>query len=214
MQDIRIGQNIAALRKNSRITQEQLAQALHISAQAVSKWECGICLPDTITIPQIAEYFHVSIDFLYYGKAEPMQSEKKAVNREKNHYANRLLYRTFKEEELAALTDEEFAQLQEKLDNYLTFSPGYNVNFEDFYHGTNAEDISGNGSGTDFRIYRRKAFLSTENRYFDCWIRACFYPSFVALAEIPPYLLFEGTYPCKPHRHICKFQCIFQVSKS
>ena len=42
MQDIRIGQNIAVLRKNSRLTQEQLAQALHISAQAVSKWENGV----------------------------------------------------------------------------------------------------------------------------------------------------------------------------
>ena len=70
MQDIRIGQNIAVLRKNSRLTQEQLAQALHISAQAVSKWENGLSVPDTLTVPQIADYFHVSIDFLYYGKAE------------------------------------------------------------------------------------------------------------------------------------------------
>lgn len=174
MQEIRIGQNIAALRKNSRITQEQLAQALHISSQAVSKWECGICLPDTVTVPQIAEYFHVSIDFLYYGKAETMHnSEKEAVNREKNYYANRLLYRTFKEEELDALTDDEFAHLQEKLDNYLTFSPGYNVNFIDFYHGTNAEDIRGNGNDTDFRIYRRKAMADENHRSltFYCYER-------------------------------------------
>ncbi len=174
MQDIRIGQNIAVLRKNSRITQEQLAQALHISAQAVSKWECGICLPDTLTVPQIAEYFHVSIDFLYYGKAETMHnSETEAVNREKTHYANRLLYKYFKEDELAALTDEEFAVLQEKLDNYLTFSPGYNVNFIDFYHGTNAGDIRGNGSDTDLRIYRRKAMADETHRSltFYCYER-------------------------------------------
>ena len=75
-------------------------------------------------------------------------SETEAVNREKNHYANRLLYKYFKEDELAALTDEEFAVLQEKLNNYLTFSPGYNVNFVDFYHGANAGDIRGNGSDT------------------------------------------------------------------
>ena len=54
MQDIRLGQNIAALRKNHRLTQEQLAQALHISAQAVSKWENSLSVPDTVTIPQIA----------------------------------------------------------------------------------------------------------------------------------------------------------------
>lgn len=174
MQDIRLGQNIAALRKNHRLTQEQLAQALHISAQAVSKWENNLSVPDTITIPQIAEYFHVSIDFLYYGKAEPMQnSETEAVNREKNHYANRLLYKYFKEDELAALTDEEFAVLQEKLNNYLTFSPGYNVNFVDFYHGANAGDIRGNGSDTDLRIYRRKAMADETHRSltFYCYER-------------------------------------------
>lgn len=39
MKEIRIGRNIAILRKNSHTTQEQLAQALHFSPQAVIKWE-------------------------------------------------------------------------------------------------------------------------------------------------------------------------------
>ncbi len=41
MKEIRIGRNIAILRKNSHTTQEQLAQALHFSPQAVIKWENG-----------------------------------------------------------------------------------------------------------------------------------------------------------------------------
>ena len=68
MKDINIAKNIIALRKNKGITQEQLAEALIISAQAVSKWETGACQPDTLTLPLIAEYFNVSIDYLYYGK--------------------------------------------------------------------------------------------------------------------------------------------------
>ncbi len=68
MKDINIAKNIIALRKNKGITQEQLAEALNISAQAVSKWETGACQPDTLTLPLIAEYFNVSIDYLYYGK--------------------------------------------------------------------------------------------------------------------------------------------------
>ena len=67
MKDINIAKNIIALRKNKGITQEQLAEALNISAQAVSKWETGACQPDTLTLPLIAEYFNVSIDYLYYG---------------------------------------------------------------------------------------------------------------------------------------------------
>lgn len=68
MKDINIPKNIIALRKSKSITQEQLAEALNISSQAVSKWETGTCHPDTSTLPLIAEYFNVSIDYLYYGK--------------------------------------------------------------------------------------------------------------------------------------------------
>ncbi len=68
MKEISIAKNIIALRKSKGITQEQLADALNISAQAVSKWETGTCQPDTLTLPLIAEYFNVSIDYLYYGK--------------------------------------------------------------------------------------------------------------------------------------------------
>ena len=68
MKEINIQKNISELRKKKGITQEQLAAALNISPQAISKWETGISLPDTQTMPLIAEYFEVSIDYLYYGK--------------------------------------------------------------------------------------------------------------------------------------------------
>lgn len=63
-----IGKNIAELRKKAGITQENLAKELNISAQAISKWETNTCLPDTQTLPLIAAYFNVSIDFLFYGE--------------------------------------------------------------------------------------------------------------------------------------------------
>ena len=67
MKDINIARNISELRKQKGITQEQLAAALNISSQAVSKWETGISVPDTLTLPLIAEYFGVGIDSLFYG---------------------------------------------------------------------------------------------------------------------------------------------------
>lgn len=63
-----IGENILNLRKKSGITQEELASALHISSQAVSKWETNTCQPDTQTLPLIAAHFNVSIDYLFNGK--------------------------------------------------------------------------------------------------------------------------------------------------
>lgn len=64
---INIGKHISDLRKKSGITQEELASAIKISAQAVSKWETNTCLPDTQTLPLVAAYFNVSIDYLFYG---------------------------------------------------------------------------------------------------------------------------------------------------
>ena len=67
MKNIDISKHITDLRKKKGITQEQLATALNISPQAVSKWETGISQPDTQTLPLIAEFFCVSIDYLFYG---------------------------------------------------------------------------------------------------------------------------------------------------
>ena len=67
MKEINISKNIADLRKRKGITQEQLASALNISPQAISKWETNTSFPDAQTLPLIANYFEVSIDYLFYG---------------------------------------------------------------------------------------------------------------------------------------------------
>jgi len=61
----RIGLQIKSLRKHRGLTQEQLAGALGLSCQAVSKWETGITLPDTAMLPALADFFRVSIDRLF-----------------------------------------------------------------------------------------------------------------------------------------------------
>lgn len=57
-------ERLSQLRKARKVTQEQLAQHLGVSAQAVSKWENG-SYPDGDLLPRIADFFHVSIDYLY-----------------------------------------------------------------------------------------------------------------------------------------------------
>ena len=63
-----IGMQIAKLRKENNITQDELAKKLDVSAQAVSKWENGGA-PDLELLPRIADYFGVSIDYLF-GRCE------------------------------------------------------------------------------------------------------------------------------------------------
>ncbi len=60
-----IGTNVKRLREENKITQEQLATALNISYQAVSKWETGATIPDTLLLPSIAEFFGITIDELF-----------------------------------------------------------------------------------------------------------------------------------------------------
>ena len=59
-----IGSNIARLRREMGLTQEQLGNLVSVSAQAVSKWENG-GMPDTELIPAIADALHVTIDTLF-----------------------------------------------------------------------------------------------------------------------------------------------------
>ena len=59
-----LGDKIKELRKSKGITQEQLADMLLVSSQAVSKWETGVANPDLAHIPDIAKLFDVSTDEL------------------------------------------------------------------------------------------------------------------------------------------------------
>lgn len=72
-----IGNKIKQLRKNRGITQEQLAESIGISFQAVSKWENNVALPDISLLPVLANYFSVSIDELFDFSLEDTEMEIK-----------------------------------------------------------------------------------------------------------------------------------------
>ena len=59
-----IGEKIKALRKAKKLTQEQLAEFLNVSSQAVSKWETGMSSPDIDMLPRLAAFFQTSVDDL------------------------------------------------------------------------------------------------------------------------------------------------------
>ena len=65
-----LGNNIRQLRRRDKKTQEQLAEALGVTSQAVSRWESGGSYPDMNLIPSIANFFGVSIDELFGYEGE------------------------------------------------------------------------------------------------------------------------------------------------
>ncbi|MBQ7379070.1 MAG: helix-turn-helix transcriptional regulator, partial [Clostridia bacterium] len=60
-----MGQIIRRLRKESNLTQEELAELLGITSQAVSKWENDTGMPDISQIVPIAHVFGVTTDILF-----------------------------------------------------------------------------------------------------------------------------------------------------
>lgn len=70
MAQFRLNEQILFLRKQKGMTQEELANALGVSNQAVSKWEAAQCCPDIALLADIAKLFDVSIDELMGYKRE------------------------------------------------------------------------------------------------------------------------------------------------
>lgn len=61
-------ERIAAVRKAAGLTQEQLGELLGVSRQAVSKWESGQTVPDTVTVARLCRELHVSADYVLLGR--------------------------------------------------------------------------------------------------------------------------------------------------
>ena len=81
------GQRINRLRKKHDLTQEEVANKLSVSSQAVSKWENDISMPDISLLIEIAELFNITVDELL-GKEikspilleEPSKKDIKSLN--------------------------------------------------------------------------------------------------------------------------------------
>ena len=63
-----VGKTIAALRQARGMTQQQLAAAMNVSHQAVSKWENGAALPDIQTLMELTQLFGITVEQLLSGE--------------------------------------------------------------------------------------------------------------------------------------------------
>ena len=65
-----LGDKLSKLRKENNYTQEQLANVLGVSRQAISKWESNLAYPETDKLIRISELFHCSLDYLLKDAVE------------------------------------------------------------------------------------------------------------------------------------------------
>jgi len=101
MKDV-FAENLRRLRAAKAMTQEQAAQQLGVSAQSVSRWECGTTYPDVLLLPEIARLYGVTVDDLYREKSVAY-----------DNYAQRLasVYEATREPVDFLRADEEFRKL-------------------------------------------------------------------------------------------------------
>lgn len=73
----KIGRFIASLRKEKKMTQEQLAEKLGVSNRSVSRWENGNSMPDLSMLPMISEELEVTVSELLDGERAAKENESK-----------------------------------------------------------------------------------------------------------------------------------------
>lgn len=61
---MKLSEKIYSLRRKNGLSQEQLAQRLDVSRQAISKWESGVSVPENDKLIALSKYFAVSVDYL------------------------------------------------------------------------------------------------------------------------------------------------------
>jgi len=95
--DLNLGNVIKRLRAEHAVKQEELADYLGISFQAVSKWETGTTLPDITLLPKLAAFFGVRIDELFSVNHEDeleridLMLQREAMTDQNYSYAKRVL---------------------------------------------------------------------------------------------------------------------------
>ena len=77
-----LGKNITAYRKKAGITQEHLAELMHVSVSAVSQWETGKTLPDISAVPVLCHVLSVSADELLNIDQEKKEQEIQNIKKE------------------------------------------------------------------------------------------------------------------------------------
>ncbi|TEX06217.1 helix-turn-helix domain-containing protein [Bacillus cereus] len=108
-----IGEKIKELRKNSKITQEQLGNAIGVSKMAISYFEKGKKSPGRESLKKIADYFGVTTDYLLGRSGDPElnEEEDKVVSEEGKNIMSLI----------ESLPEDERKKAWEQLEMYVTY---------------------------------------------------------------------------------------------
>lgn len=81
-----LGKRIKEEREKRDLTQDQLAQTLNVSRQAISKWELGTAYPDIERLITLSDFFDISLDNLIKG--DPVLKDSITIDNSNNSKTN------------------------------------------------------------------------------------------------------------------------------
>ncbi len=113
----KVGRAISAQRKVKGMTQRQLAEILHVSYQAVSRWELGLSMPSVDIIHDIAQSLETTVDWLLNGP----EGERKEISYMETGLDTKKLY--LLKDRLGSLVSRDDALLHAKYMDPVLFKP-------------------------------------------------------------------------------------------
>lgn len=81
MDQVKIGKFIKKKRNEKKLTQNELAEKLNVTDRAVSKWENGICMPDSGIIVDLCKILNITINDLFSGEVVDMKDSEKRLEK-------------------------------------------------------------------------------------------------------------------------------------
>ena len=166
---LNLGRKIKELRRRDGRTQDNLAETLGVTAQAVSRWESGGSYPDMEMIPAIANYFHISIDELF-GYHDDREEKIKSILEK----ADKILTRQGQIISNGSLTDDVYvciSMLRDASEEFpnetrilLKLAEALNM-WGWHIHGAHAHELDGSG------VYRDDTAYNAQNEYWQEAVR-------------------------------------------
>ena len=148
---VSLSERLKALRKIKDITQEQLAEYMSISPQAVSRWETGATSPDISALPQLADLFGISIDELLGYDETEKQKEISSVIAEAEAQINK------------NITEKPIKELRRALNKYPNNDRLLTCLMYALYAASEDDDLCRKYDPEIISIYNRIQKYSTDN---------------------------------------------------
>lgn len=176
---IELGKRLAVLRKENNFSQEDIAEKLGVSRQAISNWERDESSPDTENLIELSRLYNVSVDELIFGKAENTEADEEVQEE-------------IKEENEDKESSKPVSNVHIGFDGIKVYDEKNNTSVDIGLKGIHVVD---GGNDNEVHIDKNHILVNGEEKKPNIWINAVF-PIAVLIAYLTVSLLIKDIWYC------------------